>query len=412
MEKPVPNIIGPLTYLALGMESLLPIIFWLCLVVVFYTYLGYGLLLYGIVLLKRLFVMKREYAYEEQDLPEVTVLVAAYNEADCIEDKIRNCLDFDYPSGKIHFLFITDGSDDGTPEQVAKYPQITLLHQPERRGKIAATNRAMRYVKTPLVVFTDANTMVNRDAIRQMVRHFANPRVGVVAGEKRIAMKEKDDASGAGEGIYWKYESFLKRLDSELYSVVGAAGELFSIRTNLFEPVPEDTIVEDFFMTLRIACKGYVIVYEPRAFAVESPSASVREELKRKIRIAAGGMQAIIRLAPLLNIFKYGVLSFQYISHRVLRWTLAPLCLPVLLAVNVALAFTGGGLFKTFLAAQLLFYSLAFTGFLLERRKIKIKIFFVPYYFFIMNYAVYAGFLRAIKGKQSVLWEKAKRGQY
>ncbi|HXH19992.1 MAG TPA: glycosyltransferase family 2 protein [Chitinophagales bacterium] len=384
--------------------------FWTCLSLVIYTYIGYAMLLFLLVRVKKFFSRQKKWNENQLYLPEVTVLVAAYNEADFIEEKIKNCLAFDYPEDKIHFLFITDGSDDGTPERVKKYPQIQLLHQPERKGKIAATNRAMPFVKTPVVVFTDANTAVNKEAIRNMVKHYADKKTGVVSGEKRILMKEKDTASGAGEGIYWKYESKLKKWDSELYSVVGAAGELFSIRTELFQPVPQDTIVEDFYMTLSIAKRGYRIAYEPEAYAMEGPSASVSEELKRKIRIAAGGMQAIVRLSSLLNPFKYGLLSFQYISHRVLRWTLAPLSLPLLFISNIILAWQNSWFFKFFLAAQILFYVLALIGFLLEQQKIKLKAFFVPYYFFIMNYAVYAGFFRAVKGSQSVIWEKAKRG--
>lgn len=391
------------------MVALLKIIFWICLFIVFYTYLGYGMILFFLVRTKALFSRKNTLVHEESSLPEVTVLVAAYNEEDFIAEKINNCLAFDYPVGKIRFLFVTDGSTDRTPDVVRQFPQVQLLHSPERKGKIAATNRAMPYVQTPIVVFTDANTIVNKEAIRLMVRHYQSPNVGVVAGEKRISVREKDAASGAGEGIYWKYESKLKKWDSELYSVVGAAGELFSIRTALFTPVPADTIVEDFFMTLTIAQKGYRIVYEPEACAMEGPSATVGEELKRKIRIAAGGMQAVARLRPLLNPWRFGILSFQYISHRVLRWTLAPLSLPLLLVSNILLACTGLLFFQIFLTLQLLFYALVFVGFLLEQRKIKLKVFFVPYYFFIMNYAVYMGFLRFIKGSQSVLWERAKR---
>ena len=191
--------------------------------------------------------------------------------------------------------------------------------------------------------------------------------------------------------------------------MVGAAGELFSIRTDLYEPVPSDTIIEDFFMTLRIAKRGYRVVYEPEAYAVESSSASVGEELKRKIRIAAGGLQAIYRLSPLLNPLRFGLLSFQYISHRVLRWTLAPVALPVIFVLNLILAQSGIPLYEFLLFAQILFYTLALLGYLLERRKLKFKIFFIPYYFCMMNYAVYRGFIRIIRGSQSVIWERAKR---
>lgn len=392
------------------------LIFWLCLAIVFYAYLGYGIVLYLMVKFKRLVSSKSDTPYWEQeaDLPTVTFIVAAYNEEDWISEKLKNCFELDYPKNKIHYFFVTDGSNDRTPGIIENFPvpegiQLSLYHQDERRGKIAAVERVMEFVKTPIVIYTDANTVVNQQAVRNIVRHYADPKVGAVAGEKRISLEDKAQASGAGEGIYWKYESTLKKWDSELYSVVGAAGELFSIRTSLYEPVPKDTIIEDFFMTLRIAQRGYRVIYEPGAYAAETSSASVKEELKRKIRIAAGGIQAIIRLAPLLNIFKYGVLTFQYISHRVLRWTLAPLALPLLLITNIILAQSGSTFYQFILIGQITFYLLAVIGLVMERRQLKFKAFFVPYYFCMMNYAVYRGFGRIMTGRQSVLWERAKR---
>lgn len=398
------------------MELFLKITFWISLFLIIYTYVGYGIALYIALSIKRLFYpnQSKHPHLDDKELPEVTFVVAAYNEDKWIEDKIRNNLDFDYPKDKIHFLFVTDGSDDQTPKLIEQfdYPKgvaWSLYHRPERRGKIAAVERIMEFIKTPVTIFTDANTFVNPQAIRNIVRHYQNPKVGAVAGEKRIFVEEKDAANSAGEGFYWKYESTLKKWDSELYSVVGAAGELFSIRTDLYRPVPSDTIIEDFFLTLSISKKGYRVIYEPEAYAAETSSASVKEELKRKIRIAAGGIQAIIRLAPLLNIFKFGILSFQYISHRVLRWTLTPIALPILLLVNILLALNGNVFYQTVLALQVVFYILALTGFLLEKQKIKFKAFFIPYYFCVMNYAVFRGFIRIVNGKQSVLWERAER---
>lgn len=287
--------------------------------------------------------------------------------------------------------------------------QIRLFHQSERRGKIAAVERVMAFVETPVTIFTDANTDVNPAAIRNIVRHFADPQTGAVAGEKRIAMNEKDQAAGAGEGIYWKYESLLKKWDSELHSVIGAAGELFAIRTVEYRHVPADTLIEDFVMTMGIAMRGFRLVYEPDAYAVETSSASIGEEMKRKIRIAAGGLQAVWRLRALLNPFQHGILSFQYISHRVLRWTLAPLALPLILLINTVLASTGQPFYLALLFLQVLFYVFAVLGFIFERKQLKIKAFFVPYYFCLMNYAMYRGFMRLVSGRQSVVWEKSKR---
>lgn len=387
------------------------LLFWVGLALVFYSYIGYGLVLYGLVWVKR--KLKKANFPELTDWPAVTFVVCAYNEQDWIEEKILNSIEFDYPRERIQFFFVTDGSNDNTPALVKNYPypegvQWRLLHQPERRGKIAAFQRAMEYVETPIVVSTDANTLVNQEAIKAIVRHYADPKVGAVAGEKRISMGSKDAANSAGEGIYWKYESALKKWDAELWSVVGAAGELFSFRTSVYEHVPTDTIVEDFYLTMRIAQKGYRVAYAPDAYAVESSSASVAEERKRKVRIAAGGIQAVVRLAPLLNVFRYGVLSFQYISHRVLRWTLSPVLLPVLLVLNVLLA-QDSLFYQVILAAQILFYAASLAGYVFEQRKMKIKAFFVPYYFCMMNYSMYAGFVRYLRGRQSVLWEKATR---
>jgi cellulose synthase/poly-beta-1,6-N-acetylglucosamine synthase-like glycosyltransferase len=389
-------------------------LFWVFSAVVFYAYAGYGMVLWLLVSLKRL--SRRTARPGASDLLEVTFIVCAYNEAEWIREKIANSIAVDYPREKILFCFVTDGSDDDTPRWVREFPypdnvRWELLHQTERRGKIAAFQRAMQTVRSPVVVSTDANTLVNPEAIRRIVRHFSDPRIGAVAGEKRISIGQKADATEAGEGIYWKYESRLKQWDAELWSVVGAAGELFAFRTEAYEQVPADTIVEDFYLTMRIAQKGWRVQYEPGAFAVETSSASVAEELKRKIRIAAGGLQAVVRLAPLLNVFRYGVLSFQYISHRVLRWVPAPLFLPFILVFNVLLAFSGNSFFQGVLAVQALFYAAAWAGYLLEKRKMRIKAFFIPYYFCVMNYAMYAGFVRLVKGRQSVLWERAARAK-
>ena len=347
----------------------------------------------------------------DQDLPEVTLLVAAYNEEQCIEDKIANTLNLDYPKDKLSIFFVTDGSTDNTPHIVKKFHAVRLFHDYQRKGKIHAVNRVMKHVTTPIVVFSDANTLLNSLAIRNMVRHYQDEQVGGVAGEKKIYKHSEDNASGAGEGFYWKYESFLKQKDAEVYSIVGAAGELFSIRTALYEQPDENTIIEDFYLSMSICAKGYRFMYEPDASALETASASVDEEWKRKVRICAGGFQSMAKLRHLLNPFRYGMLSFQYISHRVLRWTLAPLSLPIILIANAWLAFAGPALYAWIFAGQTGFYLLALLGYRCRNKRISVKGFFIPYYFMVMNLSVYAGFRRYINGKQSVVWEKARRAE-
>ena len=388
---------------------MLELFFWLNVLIVVYTYLGYGLIL---LILNLLFFKKNQST--ETEKPEVSVLIAAYNEEDWIVEKINNTLSLDYPAELLKVIVITDGSTDGTFQKakscsVPTGMSVEVYHQNERKGKLAAIERIMPLVKTPITIFTDANTHLNQQSIQRLVYHYHNPKIGAVAGEKRISSANKDEASSAGEGMYWKYESLLKRWDAQLYSAVGAAGELFSIRTDLYENIPADTLIEDFYLTMTVLRKGYRIAYAADAYALEGASASVGEELKRKIRIAAGGLQASWRLRDLLNPFRYGVFSWQFFSHKVLRWTLAPLALPIVLILNLLLAFSNGQVYQGLLILQILFYLLALLGWIFEKKQLKIKAFFIPYYFCVMNYSVFLGFARLLKGQQTVLWEKVER---
>lgn len=384
-------------------------IFWISLFIIFYAFIGYGILLFIIIKVKRAFYGKPAIP-KNDNLPSCTLIVAAYNEELFIEQKIVNSLELDYTENKLKFIFITDGSSDQTPQIVAKYPQITLMHSEARMGKMAAVHRAVEAVDTEVIVFTDANTFLNKAALVNICRHYNDTKVGAVAGEKRVEITEAADAT-AGEGFYWKYESKLKTWDSELYSVVGAAGELFSVRTKLYQFVPSNAIIDDFMISMLIAKLGYKIVYEPEAYASETSSEDVKEELKRKIRIAAGGLQSIIWLKSLLIPFKLPLLSFQYISHRVLRWTVVPFLMILALVLNIIIVSdkTGGIFYQYLLIAQIAFYLMALFGWIMEARQIKVKIFFIPYYFSMMNYAVIRGIFRFINGKQSAVWEKAKR---
>ena len=334
------------------------IIFFILLSLVFYTYLGYGIILWALVGIKRIFVKEKSELMPEE-LPEVTLFITAYNEEQVVDEKMQNCRELDYPKEKFKIVWVTDGSCDATNEKLKAYPDATVYYSAERKGKTAAMNRGIKFVTAPIVIFTDANTFIHPQAVREMVRCFNNPKVGCVAGEKRIHMHTKDGAAAGGEGMYWKYESFLKKLDAQLYSAVGAAGELFAIRTALYEQMPNDTLLDDFVLSLRIAMKKYIIAYCDKAYAMENGSASMKEEEKRKVRIAAGGLQAIYRLRGLLNPFRYGILSFQYVSHRVLRWSVTPIALFSLVPLNVLLIVGNKHphLYIILLALQLLFYA-------------------------------------------------------
>jgi len=394
-------------------------IFFISCALVFYNYAGYAILA---AVLNTFMRIKVRPDPNSPVTPKVSFIVAAFNESGIIREKILNSLDQDYPADSIEFLFITDGSTDDTPGIISAYPTIRLLHEPQRRGKSAAVNRAVNAATGDVLIFSDANTMLNKEAVLLIARHYRDPKVGGVAGEKKVLAAPTsaqgmpapgDDSPGAGEGMYWKYESKLKQIDSAFYSVVGAAGELFSLRKDLYEPLPHNTILDDFVLSLRAAQKGSRIIYERDAYATELPSFSMQDEKKRKVRIAAGGFQSIVMLWPLLLFWRHPRLTFLYVSHRVVRWTLSPLCLILALAANIVLALTfDSQLFTMILILQLAFYGLAILSLSPAVAASKLgKLCKIPYYFVFMNVSVILGFFRWLKGSQSAVWEKARRAE-
>ncbi len=393
--------------------TILKVLFWICLSICIYTNVGYGIILYLLVCVKRLLKgkAKRMELPEDNALPEVTFLVCAYNEQDIVDVKMQNIRQFDYPQEKLHIMWVTDGSTDNTNECLKNYPDVEIEYSPERKGKTAALNHGISQVKSEITVMTDANTMVNKEAIREIVRCMQDPKVGCVAGEKRVVARHEGEAAGEGEGIYWKYESTLKRLDSELYSAMGAAGELNAIRTELYEPMPENALLDDFVMSMKMLKRGYTIAYTSEAYAMEYGSADMEEESKRKCRIAAGGLQSCWWLRSLMNPFRYPLVAFQFVSHRVLRWSITPFAMMALIPLNVALVMMKAGTIYTVAwVLQIAFYLAAFWGYLLAQRGKKHKLTYIPYYFMFMNMNVFRGihYLRTHQGGGT--WEKAKRG--
>ena len=389
----------------------LKVLFWICLILVFYTYLGYGMLLWLLVSIKRLVYgkPKKQELPTGDELPEVTLMICAYNEQDIVESKMENTHQIDYP--KLKVVWVTDGSNDQTNDYLAKYHDVEVIYSPERRGKTAALNHGLALVKSELVVMTDANTMLNPESIQEIVRCFMDPKVACVAGEKRVAARHEGQAAAESEGLYWKYESTLKRWDGELYSAMGAAGELCAIRRSLYETMRENALLDDFVMSLRMVDKGYKIAYTSEAYAMEYGSANLEEESKRKRRIAAGGLQSIWWLRSMLNPLHQPVVAFQFISHRVLRWSITPIALLLLIPLNVLLVFLkAGAVYNWIWVLQILFYIAAFLGYLLERKGKKNKFLYIPYYFLFMNLNVFKGMAYLKSHKSSGAWEKAKRG--
>ncbi len=390
------------------------IAFWLCLALVIYTYVGYGAVLFIILKIKNLF-FRREASpilpLDQQLLPEVTLMICAYNEAEVVEEKMKNIRALNYPKEKLCVMWVTDGSTDESNQMLRAYPEVHLVYSPERNGKAAAMQHGLRENKAEYVIFTDANTMLNADAIREIVRQFMKKNVSCVSGEKRVAARHSGQATAEGEGLYWKYESTLKRWDSELYSAMGAAGELFAVRMSHYRPAPSNALLDDFMMSMLILKDGHRIAYTKEAYATEFGSASTAEESKRKRRIAAGGLQSIWWLRSLLNPFAYPKVTFQYVSHRVLRWSITPFALLLLIPLNLLLLiFDGGCIYLTIALLQFLFYLAALIGHILKKTGRRNKLLYVPTYFMFMNLNVFLGIRYLMTHKSSGTWEKARRG--
>jgi len=400
------------------------ILFWLCLLIVFYTYLGYGLLLYAVILVKRLVSGKPQTPQlpDDSQLPLMTLMICAYNEEEVIKEKMENIRQIDYPADKLCVMWVTDGSNDRSNELLSQYPEVKLVFSPERKGKAAAMKHGLHENEADFVVFTDANTMLNSDSMREIARQFMKPGVSCVSGEKRVAARPttgtasadgKEAGSGQaaaeGEGLYWKYESTLKRWDSELYSAMGAAGELFAVRMEHYHEAPSNALLDDFMMSMLILGDGHRIAYTSEAYALEYGSADLAEESKRKRRIAAGGLQSIWWLRSLMNPFRYPVVSFQFVSHRVLRWSITPICLLALIPLNLLLL-GKGTVYTVIMALQALFYAAAFCGWLLAKTGRKNKLFNIAYYFLFMNVNVFRGMAYLRSHSTSGTWEKARRG--
>lgn len=378
--------------------------FFIILFIIFYAYIGYGLLLWFL----NIFIRKKHTNNITFDnLPPITLIIPAYNELSVIDRKMQNSSELIYPKDKLTVMWVTDGSNDGSNEYLQnKYANVVVLHENQRKGKASALNRGIENAKTEIVVFCDANTFLNKEALIEIVKHFNDPQIGVVAGEKRVLLT--NDTAGIGESLYWKYESWLKKLNSDFHTAIGAVGELFAIRKSLAVPLPVDTVVDDFVLSMQIASKGYKIVYEPKAYATEEPSENEKEEMKRKVRIAAGAFQTLFRYPHWLNFFSRPLLAFQYFSYKVLRWIVVPLALPMVFLFNIFIVISNPDnlFFLTLLVFQLIIYSTVLVRIFYSKLP---KFLNIPYYFILMNLAQYLGFWRYITKKQPAAWEKVKR---
>jgi biofilm PGA synthesis N-glycosyltransferase PgaC len=382
------------------------LIFWISIFILFYTYLGYPLILFIFV---RFLPSRSLVNTKSETLPQVNILIAAYNEEKVIKKKIENCLELDYAKELLDVWIASDGSSDRTNEIVKecmkRSDRIHLLEFP-RTGKSGAINKALLQIKGEIVVFSDANTKYDPNSIKRLVVHFADPNVGCVSG--RLVYRNPGEViSGKGESFYWRYETALKRLESKIGYVAGANGAIYAIRGSLFEPLPAKTINDDFTVSMKIVEKGFKSLYEENAFAFEDVAPDMESEFRRHVRDGAGHYIAVGHLPKLLNPF-LGVQSLIYWSHRIFRWA-APFMLILIFIINVFLI--DSFVFRPLFYFQIIFYGLALIGGLLSLRKNKKIPFFmyIPFYFCNLNAALFYGFVRVIAGVQKTTWQSTAR---
>jgi cellulose synthase/poly-beta-1,6-N-acetylglucosamine synthase-like glycosyltransferase len=391
----------------MSIEEVSKYVFFVSLGLLLYTYVGYALLAALLGSLRK----RKVYPLEEDYSTSVSVIIPAYNEKGILPAKLQNTFDALKNFKNSQVILITDGSNDGSAEMDLSRFHVLHLHSNERKGKSAAINKSMEKATGEIIIITDANAMVNQKAFEKLVIRFKNLHIGAVSGEKKVLTKE---GSIGGEGLYWKYESFLKKNSARMYTLTGAAGELLALRKELFRPIPEDAILDDLELSLDIINQGKIIDYEPEAFAIEPPSKSINDEFMRKVRISAGVFQTLKRNLFVFNPFKHAIFIFQFNSHRVLRWTIGLICITLLFLSNLMLLLKLTNeiyfvFFASFFILQSLFYLFVLLGFIFRNHKKIPSFLFLPFYFIMMNVAVLVGYFRYLGGKETVLWKKANR---
>ncbi len=402
-------------------------IFWLSAGLVIYTYAIYPLLLVAMAGIRQVLDDLRYAAGRRDrrkpmldiarafDYPRVSLVFAAYNEESVIEEKMANCRAIDYPIDRLEILVGCDGCSDRTAQlaRAAAVPQATVFDTgdfAQRSGKPAVLNRLVALATGDLVVFSDANTMLQSTAVARLARHFADQRTGCVCGELRVLPREGGPST---EGAYWRYELFLKFLESRLGMLLGANGGVFAARRDLYQPLPKQAIIDDFLIAMRIRDGGYDVIYDPEAAAFEEAAAGVRDEFKRRIRIGAGNFHALRFTARLLSPLAGGI-CFSYWSHKVLRW-LVPFALPLAfvgasgLAANGRFSDVERGFYGACAVLGLMMTALAAVGYRMELRNVHRSLFSVPYYFLSMNLALLLGFFRFVTGEQTTVWQRTAR---
>ena len=375
-------------------------VFWAALFLVVYTYLIYPVLLWLLAVGRKM----PEYA-PLSEWPAVSLIIAAHNEEAVLRAKLENALAMDYPAERLDIIVVSDASTDGTDRIAAEFAErgVRLHRQEVRGGKTEAQNAGVRLARGQFLAFSDANSMYASSALKRLLTPFADERIGCVCGELQYVNPDEQGA-GKGEGLYWRYEQFLKRRESLLSSTLGANGAIYALRRELFVELRGD-IISDFVAPLGAWRRGLRIAYEPKAVATEYSSVRFGDEFRRRRRIVSRSLYGLWTEAGVLNPFAHFFFAFQMFSHKLLRW-LVPVWLLVVLAVNIPLA--TDEYYGILLALQVAFYGLAALGFLLPERLGRYWLFYVPTYFTATNLGTLLGLLSFLMGRRHRVWQPAR----
>ncbi len=391
------------------LDNLAVILFWLSVGLLVYTYVLYPLLLAGLVRLRRPWAVE---AGQASDLPLVSIVVAARDEEAVIRHKLANCRAIGYPADRIEFLFGSDGSGDRTAELIREQvgANVWLWAFEHQRGKAAVLNDLIPQARGSIVVFSDANSLFEPEAVRRLVQHFTNPRVGGVCG--RLALRPPGLAGtnvGASESLYWRYESFLKRLEGRLGILASANGAIYAVRRSLIRPLPTDRpIADDLVIASGVLKQGFAMTFEPEAVAHETTADNVRDDLRRKVRVGEISYNALPLIAPLLWPGR-GLAALMLWSHKIIRWA-GPLWLVLALGASAWLAANTRETFYGFsLLAQVSAYAAAIAGFFLEPRGVMPRWLTFPYYFAGVHLALMLGLLRSLTRRGNATWKRVGR---
>jgi cellulose synthase/poly-beta-1,6-N-acetylglucosamine synthase-like glycosyltransferase len=372
------------------------VLFWLCIGVFFQAYIGYPLSL----LILRPFLRRRVTEGKCVDCPSVSLLISAYNEEAVIREKIENSLSLDYPDGRLRIVIISDGSTDQTEAIALEYADrgIEVRAFEGRQGKVACLNHVIPTLESEIVVMSDSNSMYEKDSLRRLLFHFADPDIGCVCGRLRYVNPRKLSA-GEGERLYWGYEGWIKRLESSLGSLLGANGAIYAYRTHLFQPVDPLMFCDDV-IPIRIAIKGYLAIYDSSASCSEE-AADEQVERRRRRRHASFGLRTMVALLREAAGEGRLLIAYQCICHRMLRWGGALALFGILVSSLYQPAPWSGFL----LAGQVLFYLTALAGYLLSRAGLRFPLAYFPYYFLVINMAGLVGLWALLRRSDRPYWE-------